>query len=318
MKALRFHQTGDLANLKVEEVPVPEPRQGEVLVKVKAAAINPADIKNVLGNMKDITTVPRIPGRDFSGIVVGGSKEGQAVFGSGAMLGFNRDGAQAEYVIVPEAAIIPKPDNLSFEAAAALGIPYITAWSAIVDAAQVKPNENVLIIGANGAVGSVAVQIAKWKGARVLGTVRKGSEIQKNSAIDIWINLENQELTSSVLAATENKGAQAALDTVGGPMFEQSLKSLAEKGRHVAIASLEPRVTFNLVDFYRRQLRIIGVNTLKFSFQDSTNILQQLLPMIKEGKLSLPAFKTFTLAQALDAYRQIHAGQLKTKAVINF
>ena len=148
MKALRFHETGDLSKLKLEDVPVPEPKSGEALIQVKAAAINPADIKNISGKIKDITTVPRTPGRDFAGIVVkGGMKKGQAVFGSGGLLGFNRDGAQAEFVVVPEEALIPKPDDISFGAAAALGIPYMTAWSAIIDAAQVKPKENVLIIG---------------------------------------------------------------------------------------------------------------------------------------------------------------------------
>jgi NADPH:quinone reductase and related Zn-dependent oxidoreductases len=100
------------------------------------------------------TTLPRTPGRDFAGIVVTGKKyEGEEVWGSGPGLGTTRDGAQAEYVVVPEEAVSPKPRNLSFEQAAAIGVPFITAWCAVVDAAQLDAGETILIIGATGAVG---------------------------------------------------------------------------------------------------------------------------------------------------------------------
>lgn len=319
MKALRFHETGDLSKLKLEDVPIPEPKPGELLVQVKAAAINPSDIKNICGKMKEITTLPRTPGRDFAGIVVkGGLKQGQAVFGSGGLLGFNRDGVQAEFVVVPENALIPKPDNIPFEAAAAMGIPYITAWSAIIEAAQVKPQESVLIVGATGAVGSIACQIAKWKGAKVFGTVRHSSEKGKTKVVDVIIDLEKQELAAAVMAATDKKGVNAILDTVGGPMFEPCLSCLTDLGRHVVISSLEQRVSFNLIDFYRRQLKITGVNSLKFSLEESVDMLKHLLELIDKGHLDLPTYKTFSIDQALEIYRQIDSGQLKDKAVIQF
>ena len=220
--------------------------------------------------------------------------------------------------MVPEKALVPKPDTISFEAAAAIGIPYMTAWSAIIDAAQVQPDEKVLIIGATGAVGSVASQIAKWKGAKVFGTVRHTTENEKLKGVDVIINLEKQELSEAVLAATEKQGVNAILDTVGGSMFEQCQACLADHGRHVVISSSEPRVSFNLIDFYRRQLKIFGVNSLKFSLKESAAILQHLLQLIHEGHLDLPAFKTFSLDEALEAYRQIDSGQLKGKAVIVF
>jgi len=102
MRALKFHQTGSLDDLRIEDVPLPTPDEGEVLVQVKAAAINPSDIKNVQGKMHE-TTVPRIPGRDFAGIVANGPDDllGQSVFGSGGNLGFGRDGSHAEYLVVP-------------------------------------------------------------------------------------------------------------------------------------------------------------------------------------------------------------------------
>src|ERR1700693_6378557 len=113
MRALKFYQTGSLDDLHVEEVSVPIPAAGEVLVQVKAAAINPSYVKNVQGKMHE-TTVPRIPGRDFAGVVVGGSDglSGQSVFGSGGNLGFGRDGSHAEFVAVPASAVLPMPKNL--------------------------------------------------------------------------------------------------------------------------------------------------------------------------------------------------------------
>ena len=137
MRALRFHKTGSLDNLMVEEVPMPAPAPGEVLIEVKAAAINPSDIKNVQGKMH-LTTVPRIPGRDFAGLMIKGSEgqvAGQPVFGSGGDLGFARDGSHAEYVAVPAAAVVPLPKNLSFAQAAGIGVAYLTAWAALVNAA---------------------------------------------------------------------------------------------------------------------------------------------------------------------------------------
>jgi len=140
MRALKFYQTGSLDDLRVEEVTVPIPAEGEVLVEVKAAAINPSDIKNVQGKMHE-TTVPRIPGRDFAGMIVKGPDErlGQSVFGSGGNLGFGRDGSHAQYLAVPATAVLPLPRNLGFEQAAGIGVAYITAWGALVNAAQLYP-----------------------------------------------------------------------------------------------------------------------------------------------------------------------------------
>src|SRR5580765_7238032 len=168
MRALRFDKTGPLNSLKVSDIPKPAPGPDEVLVEVKAAAVNPSDIKNVLGGMHE-TTVPRTPGRDFAGTVVAGSPQllGKAIFGSGGDLGFRRDGSHAEFVSVPHVAVVPKHGRLDFVHAAAVGLPYITAWAALMEAARIQPAETILIVGVTGAVGSAAARIAKWRGCRV-------------------------------------------------------------------------------------------------------------------------------------------------------
>ena len=144
MKALRFSKFGPPSVLAVEEIPTPEPRDGEALVRVKAAAINPSDVKNVAGRFSG-TTLPRTPGRDFSGIVTVGTKyQGAEVWSSGPGLGIARDGAQAEYVIVPEEALSLKPRTLGFEQAATIGVPFITAWFALVRAAPLPAQHDTV------------------------------------------------------------------------------------------------------------------------------------------------------------------------------
>jgi NADPH:quinone reductase len=153
MKSLRFAEFGLPSVLRIGEVPIPDPGEAEVLVHVKAGGINPTDIGNVAGHFKN-TTLPRTPGRDFAGIVAKGKyHEGDEIWGSSPTLGIVRDGSHAEYVVVPAETLSLKPKSLSMGQAAALGVPYITAWASVGSAARIKAGETILIVGAAGAVG---------------------------------------------------------------------------------------------------------------------------------------------------------------------
>jgi NADPH:quinone reductase-like Zn-dependent oxidoreductase len=320
MRALRFDKTGSLNDLKISDMPKPVPGPNEVLVEVEAAAVNPSDIKNVLGGMHE-TTVPRTPGRDFAGTVVAGPDEwlGQSVFGSGGDLGFRRDGSHAEFVAVPEVAVVLKPGRLDFVHAAAVGLPYITAWAALMEAARLQPAETVLIPGVTGAVGSAAARIAKWRGCRVLGAIRKQPEISKagDPPVDVWITLESTELSKGTRAATQGKGADVVFDVVGGPLFEPCLASLARRGRQVAIASTgQPRVSLNLLDFYHNESRLLGLDTLKLGFAEAAAILRQLAPGFESGEFPASDCQTFPLHRAPEIYRQMHESKLKGKVVL--
>lgn len=161
MKALRFDRTGDLAALKLVEMPAPPPTADEVRVEIRAAGLNPSDVKNVLGRFP-YTTLPRVPGRDFAGVVVEGPKAllGQAVWGTGREPGFFRDGSHAQFLTLPATGVALKPESLSFAQAASCGVPYSTAWDAL-QRSQVKAGTRLLVIGANGAVGKAALA---WPG----------------------------------------------------------------------------------------------------------------------------------------------------------
>src|SRR5258707_11061966 len=134
MKALRFETYGPPSVLSLQEISIPDLKPGEILVEVHASAINPSDVKIVSGLFSP--TLPRTPGRDYAGVVVSGDRwKGKEVWGNGAGFGVIRDGAHAQYVIVPSDWLSEKPHHLSMEQAASIGVPYITAWSALVDAA---------------------------------------------------------------------------------------------------------------------------------------------------------------------------------------
>jgi NADPH2:quinone reductase len=199
MNSLRFTEFGPPSVLRIEEAAIPEPGEGEALVQVKAAAINPSDIGNVAGHFKK-TTLPRTPGRDFAGIAVRSPlHEGAEVWGSSGKLGIVRDGSHAEYVVVPAETLSLKPKSLSMAQAAAIGIPYITAWASVVGAAQIQPGETILIVGAAGAVGQAATQIANWKQACVIGADIVSDPIP---GAESGINTGTEDLRERVLELT--------------------------------------------------------------------------------------------------------------------
>jgi NADPH2:quinone reductase len=274
----------------------------------------------VQGKMHE-TTVPRIPGRDFAGVIVKGPDQllGQSVFGSGGNLGFGRDGSHAEYLTIPAAAVLPLPSNLSFEQAAGIGVAYITAWAALVNAAQIQAGETALILGATGAVGNAAARIAQQVGARVIGTARKASDIPAGNVVpvDDWIDLAAVDLATGARALTNGRGADIVFDVVGGVMFEQCLAALAWRGRQVAISSSpEPRVSFNLVNFYHNESRLLGVDSLKLSFEETAEILRILTPGIEAGTFPPPAVETFPFEEGLRLYRDIAESRIKTKPIL--
>jgi NADPH:quinone reductase len=157
MRAIRFEAFGDPSVLNLAHVAAPGADERTALVRVMAASINPSDVKNVGGAMKQ-TTLPRIPGRDFAGVVEAGPADwiGAEVWGTGGDVGFTRDGTHAELIAVPTASLRRKPDRLSFDEAACVGVNYMAAWCGI-EAAALMAGETILLIGAGGGVGSAAV-----------------------------------------------------------------------------------------------------------------------------------------------------------------
>lgn len=311
MRAIVIHQFGDPKQLKVEEVPAPDPRDGEVLVAVKAASINPSDVKNVAGAMHG-TTLPRIPGRDFAGTVVRGAADliGREVWGTGGDIGFTRDGSHAEYILLPQTAVTAKPPALSLEAAGSAGLTFITAWSAMVIAAAVSSGETALIIGASGGVGSAAVQIAKARGARVIGAVRSDDDspsVRANGADEV-INSKSVNLADAVRSLTNNRGADVTFDT-SGMMFAEAVEVAGMDGRiPVITAPADGKSAFNLRSVYRKELRVTGVDTRRLDAVACASLLAQMTPHFASGQFKAKPGKPLPLSAVVEAYEQAARG----------
>ena len=259
----------------------------EVLIEVRAAAVNPSDVKAATGLMP-YAVFPRTPGRDYAGVVIDGpvGSVGREVFGSSGDLGIRRDGTHATHLAVEAEAVVEKPKNLSWDEAAGIGVPFVTAMEGFRRAGMPNKDETVLVMGVNGKVGQAAVQIATWNGARVMGVVRKNEpyEGHANSRIDV-IDASATDVATRVRELTHGKGTDIVFNTVGDPYFQAAHKSLALRGRQILIAAVNPIVQFNILEFYRGQHTYVGIDTLALSSIATGAVLRELGPGFASGQL---------------------------------
>jgi NADPH2:quinone reductase len=252
--------------------------ENEVLIEVKAAAANPSDVKAATGLMA-YAVFPRTPGRDYAGVVIDGPPGtiGREVFGSSGDLGIRRDGTHATHLVVEADAVVEKPKNLSWEEAAGIGVPFVTAIEGFHRAGRPKKHDTVLVMGVNGKVGQAAVQIASWAGARVIGVVRKNEPYEgySNSPVEV-IDASAVDVATRVRELTEGKGADIVFNTVGDPYFQAAHQSLAVRGRQILIAAIKPVVQFHILEFYRGQHTYVGIDTLGLSSTATGAVLREL------------------------------------------
>jgi NADPH:quinone reductase len=259
--------------------------EDQVLIEVKAAAVNPSDIKAATGSMP-YAVFPRTPGRDYAGVVIDGPPGaiGREVFGSSGDLGIRRDGTHATHLVVEREAVVDKPKSISWEEAAGIGVPFVTAMEGFRRAGMPKANEIVLVMGINGKVGQAAAQIATWQGARAIGVVRKAEayEGHANAKVDV-IDSSAVDVTARLRELTGGRGADIVFNTVGDPYFQAANRSLALRGRQILIAAVNRIVEFDILDFYRGQHTYVGVDTLGLSATATGAVLRDLSPALPAG-----------------------------------
>jgi NADPH2:quinone reductase len=259
----------------------------DVIVEIKAAGVNPSDVKAATGLMP-YAVFPRTPGRDFAGVVVDGPSEwlGREVFGSSGDLGIRRDGTHATHLAVETAALVEKPGNISMDEAAGIGVPFVTAIEGFRRAGMPGAQDTVLVMGLNGKVGQAAAQLASWRGAKVIGVVRKDEAYEGHASGPVEvINASTTDIAARVRDLTDGKGADIVFNTVGDPYFEAANKSLALAGRQILIAAVDWTVPFNILEFYRGRHTYVGIDTLAFSSVASADILREALPGFVSGHL---------------------------------
>jgi NADPH:quinone reductase-like Zn-dependent oxidoreductase len=298
--------------LPVETQEIRPLRAGEVLVEIHAAAVNPSDAKAATGLMP-YAVFPRTPGRDFAGKVVVGPKHlvGKLVFGSSGDLGIRQDGSHASHMIVEADAVVEVPHGIDIKEAAGIGVPFVTAWEGLRRAGLPEPGETVLILGLNGKVGQAAAQIATWRGARVIGVVRRDEPYQgyASGPVDV-ISHTATDVPARVRELTGGTGADIVYNTVGDPFYEIGQKSLAVTGRAIFISVVDRFVTFDLLAFYKGRHTYVGIDTISLNSVETGAILKKLAPGFAAGKLKpypIAASAVYPLEKAYDAYQAVMA-----------
>ncbi|WP_426414169.1 quinone oxidoreductase family protein [Bradyrhizobium ganzhouense] len=285
-------------------------RANEAIVAIDAAGVNPSDVKAATGLMP-YAVFPRTPGRDFAGRVIDGPSEwvGKSVFGTSGDLGIRRDGTHASHLVVETAALVEKPAGISMDEAAGLGVPFVTAIEGFRRSGRPKPGEHVLVMGVNGKVGQAAVQLATWRGAKVIGVVRKDEayEGHTNAPVEI-VNSATTDVAKRVRELTDGKGADIVFNTVGDPYFDDAHHSLAKDGRQILIAAIHKVVQFNILEFYRGRHTYVGIDTLAFSSIESADVLRSVQSGFADGSLRpfpITGNAIYSLADAKAAYTAV-------------
>jgi NADPH:quinone reductase len=312
MKAIQFKSSGNPDVLDYVDLPTPQADADSAVVQIMAASVNPSDVKNVSGHFEH-TTLPRVPGRDFSGVVVDGPAAwlGAEVWGTGGDIGFTRDGTHAEFIKIPLAALSRKPSTLSHAEASAIGVNFVVAWLGTVEYAHLQAGETIAVIGAGGGVGGAVVQIAKARGARVIAVDRHPLDPSTPAGrlIDHYVPLDDN-VAASVRALSGGAGADVVYDSVGGVAFETALSLVKRRGRVLEISATgKRRVEFDLIDFYHNETQLLGVDSAKLGVAESAPLMTALVEGFESGKLTGPAIaQEFPLERAREAYQAVAAG----------
>ena len=301
-RVIQVYRYGGPEQLKLERKPRPEPQAGEVLLRVHAAGVNQIDWKIRQGLMKDFqpVTFPYTPGIEVAGVVEEVGPDVAADLIGQAVLGQIAAGAYAEYVTVPVEALALKPETLSFIEAAAFPVGATTAWRTLFDNGGLTSGQRVLIQGAAGGVGLFAVQLAKWKGAQVIGTASTANlEFVRSLGADTVVDYTTTPVESVV------QDVDLVLDGVGAATLSSSLAALRHGGTLISIAGMPSP----------EQAQARGVHAM-MSRGPASVPLETLTRLVDEGHLKVPAGKTFPLSEVQQAHEYSQSGHGRGRIVL--
>jgi NADPH:quinone reductase-like Zn-dependent oxidoreductase len=341
MKAIRFHSFGGPDVLQFEETPEPVLGASEVLVNLKAAALNHLDVFVRRGEREKNIPLPHIPGSDGAGIVAAVGREvalvkpGDRVLlcpgiscglcdhcrsgrenlcASYHVLGTKEDGTYAEFVKLPSANVIPIPDGMGFREAAAVPLVFMTAWHMLVSLAELRPGQIALIHGARSGVGSAGIQVAKMLGARVITTLGRDDAMKmaRDLGADEIIQYQSQDFVQEIRRLTEKKGVDVVFEHVGGEVFSKSITVLRKGGRLVTCGATTEYVSnADLRYLYSRHLTIYG------SIMGTRNELVEVLKYFKTHELRAVIDTVFPLSEAAEAHRRMETREHFGKIILD-
>jgi NADPH:quinone reductase-like Zn-dependent oxidoreductase len=303
MKAVRFHEHGGRAVLKYEDAPRPTPGEGEILVRVAAAGVNPVDAIIRRGGWRGIT-LPFTPGHDIAGTVealgpgVTAFSVGQPVY---ACLPLDRGGGYAEFAVVRVEEAAPKPERASFAQAAGVGVTALTAWQAFFDTANLQKGQTVLIHGGSGGVGTMAIQLAKWKGAKVIATAStRNQDYLRELGADVAIDYTKEKFEDIA------KDVDVVLDGVGGDTTLRSIPTLKKGGIIITIAGPTPTA----------EARAAGVRAARMLVKRDGAQLREIGKLIDEGALKVVISHELPLIEAARAHELIESKHTRGKIIL--
>jgi NADPH:quinone reductase-like Zn-dependent oxidoreductase len=332
MKAIRLHQPGGPEQLRYEEIPTPRPGPGQVLVQLKAAALNHRDVWIRLG-MQMADRLPLVPGSDGAGLVaevgpgVAQVKVGDAIVilpslnwgdredqpsPAFKILGGPDPGTYAEFIVVPAENVFPKPSPLSMEEAAAMPLASLTAWRAVITRGQVRPGEWVVVLGVGGGVATFALQIARAAGASVIVTSSSEAKLTRamEMGADLAINYTSEDWEKVVQERTGG-GADIVIDSVGQATWGKALRALRPGGRLVSFGATTGRTTeVDIRHVFWNQLSILGTT------MGSPREFAAMLALYAAGRLKPVVDSVLPLREAPAAHRRMDEGQQFGKIVL--
>lgn len=341
MKAIVFHQHGTLDNVTYTDRPLPTIGADEVLLKVKAAALNRLDLWVLAGWPSLKLHLPHIMGSDGAGVVASVG-ENVTEFRIGdrvavnptlycgkchycttgrdnmcnnfAVIGEHAPGFYAEYAVVPARNLLRLPDDVSFEAAAAASLVFVTAWHSLITRGRLQAGEDVLIVGAGGGVNTAAIQVAKLAGARRIFVVGSSDEkLAQAEALgaDVLINRHKETWAKAVYKATARQGVDVAVDNVGAATFQQSLRSLKKGGRLLTVGNTSgPRFEIDNRLIFGKQLQIIG------STMGTQADFETVMKFVFAGRLQSVIDTVYPLAEGIHALQRLESGDVKGKLIL--
>jgi NADPH2:quinone reductase len=323
MIAVAISRPGGPEVLQPIELPVPEPGEGEVLIKVAAAGVNRPDLMQREGKYPPPPGASEIPGLEVAGTVAAkGSGAGRWNLGD-RICALVSGGGYAEYCAVPAKQCLPVPAGLDFVSAAAIPETFFTVWTNVFERGRLRAGENFLVHGGSSGIGTAAIQLARAFGATVFATA--GSD-QKCEACETLgaaraVNYRREDFVSVLMALTGKRGVDVILDMVGGDYFSRNLDLLALEGRLLQIALLRgARAELNLARVLRQRLTVTGSTLRSRSIDEKGEIAKAVeravWPLLESGKVRPIVYATFPLTQAAEAHRVMEAGQHIGKLVL--
>ncbi len=307
MKAIRVHQAGEPDVLKIEEMPDPQPADGQVLVRLRAAGVNPVETYMRSGRYPMKAALPYTPGSDGAGVIEAvGAQVARWKVGDRVYTASTLTGSYAQLALCDAKTIHRLPDNITFAQGAALGVPYATAHRALFHRANAKPGEVVLVHGASGGVGTAATQFARAAGMVVIGTAgtEAGLQLVKDNGAHHALSHRDSTYLQKIMTLTDGRGVDVILEMLANENLAKDLTVLAKFGRVIVIGN-RGEVTVNPRDTMGNDADIRGMTLFNASANDLSSIHSAIVAGLENGTLRPIVGKEFSLAEAPQAHRAV-------------